>query len=58
MNKQGAGQREYVLFINADREYREGKAQNFLRAEDIDKIVHASKVKIYPPMRDGFPSVR
>jgi type I restriction enzyme M protein len=30
-----------VLFINADREYREGKAQNNLRPEDIDKIVHA-----------------
>jgi type I restriction enzyme M protein len=30
-----------VLFINADREYREGKAQNHLRPEDIDKIVHA-----------------
>jgi type I restriction enzyme M protein len=30
-----------VLFINGDREYREGKAQNHLRAEDIDKIVHA-----------------
>ena len=31
----------HVLFINADREYREGKAQNYLRPEDIDKIVHA-----------------
>lgn len=41
MNKQGAAQRRHVLFINADREYREGKAQNFLRPEDIDKIVHA-----------------
>ncbi|NOQ64359.1 MAG: N-6 DNA methylase [Methyloprofundus sp.] len=41
MNKHGAGQREHVLFVNADREYKEGKAQNFLRAEDIDKIVHA-----------------
>ena len=30
-----------MLFINADREYREGKAQNHLRPEDIDKIVHA-----------------
>jgi type I restriction enzyme M protein len=30
-----------VLFINADREYREGKAQNHLRPDDIDKIVHA-----------------
>lgn len=41
MNKQGATKREHVLFINADREYREGKAQNHLRPEDIDKIVHA-----------------
>jgi len=41
MNKQGATQRDQVLFINADREYREGKAQNHLRPEDIDKIVHA-----------------
>ena len=29
------------MFTNADREYREGKAQNFLRPEDISKIVHA-----------------
>ena len=41
LNKAGAAQRKQVLFINADREYREGKAQNHLRAEDIDKIVHA-----------------
>lgn len=47
MNKQGAKgadgktKRNHVLFINADREYREGKAQNHLRPEDIDKIVHA-----------------
>lgn len=41
MNKQAAAQRDHVLFINADREYREGKAQNHLRPEDIDKIVHA-----------------
>lgn len=41
LNKAGAAQRDQVLFINADREYREGKAQNHLRAEDIDKIVHA-----------------
>ena len=41
LNKAGAQQRDHVLFINADREYREGKAQNHLRAEDIDKIVHA-----------------
>ena len=41
MNKAGASERKQVLFINADREYREGKAQNHLRPEDIDKIVHA-----------------
>jgi type I restriction enzyme M protein len=41
LNKVGASDRKQVLFINADREYREGKAQNHLRPEDIDKIVHA-----------------
>ncbi len=41
LNKAGAHQRRHVLFINADREYRIGKAQNHLRAEDLDKIVHA-----------------
>ena len=41
LNKAGASERKHVLFINADREYREGKAQNHLRPEDIDKIVHA-----------------
>jgi len=30
--------RDKVLFINADREYAEGKAQNKLRPEDIEKI--------------------
>jgi type I restriction enzyme M protein len=41
MNKAGAADREHVLFINGDREYREGKAQNHLRPEDIDKIIYA-----------------
>ena len=45
MNKVGAAQRDHVLFINADREYREGKAQNHLRPEDIDKIIHAYRQK-------------
>jgi type I restriction enzyme M protein len=40
INKQDAAQRKHVFFINADREYREGKAQNFLRPEDIAKMVH------------------
>ena len=41
LNKAGASERNSVLFINADREYREGKAQNHLRPEDIDKIINA-----------------
>jgi len=41
MNKKDASKRKHVVFINADREYREGKAQNFLRPEDISRIVHA-----------------
>ena len=40
INKKDAATRKHILFINADREYREGKAQNFLRPEDISKIVH------------------
>ncbi|HCA3406586.1 TPA: N-6 DNA methylase [Salmonella enterica subsp. salamae serovar 35:g,m,s,t:-] len=41
MNKKGAAKRKSVLFINADREYSEDKAQNHLRPEDIDKIINA-----------------
>jgi type I restriction enzyme M protein len=41
MNKKGASKRRHVVFVNADRDYREGKAQNLLRAEDISRIVHA-----------------
>jgi len=41
LNKAGSKGRDHVLFINADREYREGKNQNHLRPEDIDKIVYA-----------------
>ena len=31
--------RNKILFINADREYGEGRNQNYLRPEDIEKIV-------------------
>jgi type I restriction-modification system DNA methylase subunit len=30
-----------MLLINADREYREGRAQNFIDPEHIEKIVSA-----------------
>ncbi len=39
-NKANAAQRKHVVFINADREYKEGKNQNSLRPEDIEKITH------------------
>lgn len=38
INKKDAHLRDKVLFINADREYKEGKNQNKLRPEDIEKI--------------------
>ncbi len=40
INKHDTTQRNSVLFINADREYKEGKNQNALREEDIEKITH------------------
>jgi type I restriction enzyme M protein len=43
INKKDASSRKHVFFINADREFQEGKAQNFLRPEDISKIVHVYK---------------
>jgi type I restriction enzyme M protein len=30
-----------ILFINADRDYEEGRAQNYLRAEHAEKVVQA-----------------
>lgn len=40
--------KDKILFINADREYAEGKAQNKLRPEDIEKIdyVFTNKIEI------------
>ena len=38
LNRADADKRKKVLFINADREYKEGKVQNILRSEDIEKI--------------------
>lgn len=45
INKKGAGSRNEVLFINADREYKEGKNQNKLRPEDIAKVSYVYKHK-------------
>lgn len=48
INKAGANDRQGVFFINADREYKEGKNQNALRPEDIEKIsfVYHNKIEI------------
>lgn len=45
INKKDAHLRTDVLFINADREYKEGKVQNKLRPEDIEKIAYIYKHK-------------
>jgi len=45
INKQGADKRKDVLFINADREFKEGKNQNSLRAEDIEKIAQVYRTR-------------
>ena len=45
INKHGASTRKQVLFINADREFREGKNQNSLRPEDIEKITQVYRTR-------------
>lgn len=46
INKKGAKDRQSVLFINADREFKEGKNQNSLRPEDIEKITHVYRNRL------------
>jgi len=43
IDKSGARDRDRILFVNADREYREGRNQNTLRPEDIEKIGHVCR---------------
>ncbi|MGB0430626.1 MAG: N-6 DNA methylase, partial [Bacteroidia bacterium] len=49
INKQDADTRDQVLFINADREYKEGKKQNKLRPEDIEKISYVYNNQLQVP---------
>lgn len=46
LNREGARERDGVFFINADREFKEGKAQNHLRQEDIEKITYVYRNKL------------
>jgi len=39
-------ERDHIFIINADREFAEGKKQNQLRPEDIEKIVHVYQNRI------------
>jgi type I restriction enzyme M protein len=49
INKAGAFERDHVLFINADREFKEGKNQNKLRPEDLEKIAYTYRHKKETP---------
>ena len=50
INKQTSGvAARKCLFINADREYKEGKAQNKLRPEDIEKISYVYRNRLEVP---------
>lgn len=46
INKAGASERNNILFINADREYKDEKNQNKLRPEDIAKISYTYHQKV------------
>jgi type I restriction enzyme M protein len=49
INKKRMDRDQRILFINADKEYGEERAQNFLRPEDIEKISYVFKNKIELP---------
>lgn len=49
INKKDASERKQVLFINSDKEFKEGKVQNKMRSEDIEKISYVYKNKIQIP---------
>ena len=49
INKAEAHMRDKILFINADREFKEGKNQNKLRPEDLEKIAFTYRNKKETP---------
>ena len=49
INRNRKDNKEKILFINADKEFKEGKNQNSLRPEDIEKISYAFKNKLEIP---------
>jgi type I restriction enzyme M protein len=49
INKNGKETRDEVFFINADREYKEGKNMNSLRPEDLAKVTRVYQKKADVP---------
>jgi len=47
-----------IFFINADREYGEGRNQNYLRPEDIEKIVTVFEKKLEIPKYSRFVGIK
>jgi len=57
INKQDTTKRKSVFFINADRDFKEGKNQNSLRPEDVEKISHVFNKRIERPGYSRIVSV-
>jgi len=49
MNRKNAPVRKSALFINADRDFKEGKNQNSLRPEDVEWITHVYRNRLTVP---------
>jgi len=58
INRNRKDDKEKILFINADKEYKEGKNQNSLRPEDIEKISYVFKNKIELPRYSKLVDVK
>jgi type I restriction enzyme M protein len=58
INRNRKDDKEKILFINADKEYKEGKNQNSLRPEDIEKISYVFKNKIELPRYSRLVDVK
>jgi len=58
INRNRKDDKEKILFINADKEYKEGKNQNSLRSEDIEKVSYVFKNKIELPRYSKLVDVK
>ncbi|MCT4606064.1 MAG: type I restriction-modification system subunit M [Marinisporobacter sp.] len=57
INMEDAKNRKEILFINSDKDYKEGKNQNVLRPQDIQKIVHTYENKVETPKYSKLVSI-